>query len=87
MPKKSQETLLLVVWLDAGVISQGDWMTREEVLEHGDAGKFLNRTVGWLIYEDKVCIILASQIAESDRPEYDLVMRIPKSLIRSRKAL
>lgn len=87
MKKPEKEPLLLVTWTDAGTVSHGDWMSREDVLEHARPEQFTNRTVGWLIHEDKTGIVLASQIADGERPEYDLVMRIPKSLIRTRRVL
>jgi hypothetical protein len=79
--------LLLIEWYDAGVIGQGHWLSRDEVMEDAHPDKFLNRTCGWLLHEDKQAIILAAQIADGERPEYDLVMRIPKSLIRKRRVL
>ena len=85
--KEKPSPLLLIEWTDAGTITHGDWLSREEVMDDAHADKFLNRTVGWLLHEDKQAVILAAQIADGEKPQFDLVMRIPKSLIRKRKVL
>jgi hypothetical protein len=85
--KEASPQLLLIDWEDASTITHGDWLSREEVMEDAHADKFLNRTVGWLLHEDKQAIILAAQVADGEKPQFDLVMRIPKSLIRKRRVL
>lgn len=80
--------LLYLEWLDAGVITQGDWLTANEVEDEAKAEHFINKTVGWLLKEDEAAIVIAAQIAtDHEKPNYDLVMFIPKALIRKRKVL
>lgn len=87
-PKKTTQPLLLVTWLDAGVITHGDWITKEEALQEASPVHFLNQTVGWLLHENQQAIVLASQLATDEKePRYDLVMYVPKSLIRTRKVI
>ena len=70
------------------MISQGDWLTRAEVFHDASPERFLNHTVGWLLHEDEDAVIIASQVATDDtEPRFDLVMRIPKVLIKKRKVL
>lgn len=77
-----------MTWLDAGVITHGDWITKEEAIEESTPGRFINQTVGWLLAEGPEAITIASQIADSaTEPRYDLVMFIPKSLIRKRRVI
>lgn len=80
--------LLYLEWLDAGVVTQGDWLTREDVLQESRPEKFLNQTTGWVLHEDADTLVITSQIAKDhEAPRYDLVMMIPKALIRKRKTL
>lgn len=80
--------LLYLEWLDASEISQGDWLSYEEVLEIATPERCINKTVAWLLREDNVAIVVAAQIAMDEKePRYDLVMFIPKALIRKRKTL
>jgi hypothetical protein len=44
--------------------------------------------VGWLVQEDAAAVIVAAQVTDGDEPQrFDLVMRIPKVLIRKRRIL
>jgi hypothetical protein len=87
MAKVKPLPLLLVTWLDAGTISS-EWLTREQVLEEAEPGRFINQTVGWLVQETDVALIMASQVATDEKePRYDLLMFIPKVLIRKRTKL
>lgn len=86
MSKERQ--LLFIEWLDAGVITQGDWLTGDEIMNEAHAERFLNQTCGWLLKEDDIAITLSAQIAlDGEKPMYDLVSWIPKVLIRKRKVL
>ncbi len=81
-------SLIYLEWLDAGVITQGDWLSYEEVLEAAKPESYINKTVGWLLREDNTVIVVAAQVAvDHKEPRYDLVMMIPKALIRKRKCL
>jgi len=87
MPKPKPMPLLHVTWLDAGTISS-EWLTREQVLEEADASRFINQTVGWLVQETDVALIMAGQIATDEKePRYDLLMFVPKVLIRKKKVI
>lgn len=79
--------LLLLEWLDAGVISHGDWIEALDVERESRPERFVNHTVGWLLSEDESALVLAAQIATGEPARYDLVMFIPKALIRARKVL
>ena len=80
--------LLFLEWLDAGVITQGDWLTGKEILSAAVPERFVNRTVGWLLKEDDTAVTLSAQVAhDADEPRYDLEIWIPKTLIRKRKVL
>jgi hypothetical protein len=79
--------LLLVTWLDAGTISS-EWLTREQVLEEATPDRFVNVTVGYLVQETDVALILASQIATDEKEaRYDLLMFLPKVLIQKRRVI
>ena len=79
--------LLLIEWLDAGTVSS-EWLTKEQVLDEAQEERFINRTVGYLLHETEVALILAAQIATDEKePRYDLLMFIPKVLIRKRTRL
>jgi len=80
--------LLLVTWLDAGTITHGDWLTYDEIILEAKADRFLNTTAGWLIKETREALVIAAQIATDEKePRYDLVMWIPKVLVRKRVKL
>lgn len=80
--------LLYLEWLDASVITQGDWLSFDEIMEDAQSAKFLNRTVGWLLWENDNALVVTAQIAvDQVKPMHDLVMFIPKALVRKRKVL
>lgn len=80
--------LLAVTWLDASVVTQGDWLTLHEIIEEiKKPERSINITIGWLLWEDKTAIVLAAQKSDQEDPLYDLCIYIPKSLIRKRRVL
>lgn len=87
MSKAKAPSLLLLIYEDAGTVGE-DWITKDEIISEARAENYMNRVVGWIISEDATTIVIAAQEAmHPDKPMWDLVMRIPKSLIRSRKTI
>lgn len=74
--------LVHVEWTDAHN-NNGNWYTHDEILEFIEDNHFQCSHVGWLIYEDEDCIVLA---ARKDRPgdQYGLIEKIPKRMVESR---
>lgn len=82
--------LLELTWLDASVITQGDWLTLDEIVEEAKRPeRSLNVTIGWLLWEDKTALVVGAQSAmvHEDKPSFDLVMYIPKVLVKKRRCL
>lgn len=77
-----------IEYLDAGLITQGDWLSLEECIEEAKPENYINRIRGRLLHEDKVAVVVAAHEAlHPTRPMYDCVAFIPKALIRKRKVL
>jgi hypothetical protein len=84
---KVESPLLYLEWEDAGVLGLGEWMSeadiREEIEHHIN-----NAVVGWLILETpKLLIVAAQKGITEETSRYDLVMRIPKALVRVRRVI
>lgn len=80
--------LVHVEWDDPNALAIGTgWLTREQV--EGSI-PFRVRTVGWIVKETKDLLILAAQQtvpSEGYEDNFDLVMRIPKAVIRKRRVI
>lgn len=73
--------LVRVVWHDAHN-NQGAWIYGEDELkEFAEDNRFQVDQVGWLVHEDKDCIVLAARVAED---AYGQVERIPVRMIDTR---
>lgn len=70
--------LVEVVWRDAFTVD--GWHTFQEVVEKSKSGDKA-RTVGWLIHEDEIRIVLASGIGLDLETEVGSAWVIPKEMI------
>jgi hypothetical protein len=75
------DRLMMVEWTDATNI--GEWMDLSELREWATEKHGANvRNVGFLVYEDEECIVLAARKATEMEPkQIGLFERIPKAII------
>lgn len=74
-----------VEWDDAHHIIDS-WSSLEDIAATYKAGSYRISNVGWLLYEDKIYIIIGSKHSKNWQ-DWGGVMFIPKCLIRKRKKL
>jgi len=84
---KQSSALVLIEWIDAGTVGSSEWLSKEEVIADCTDDKFINRSVGWVVHEDKLLLILSAttHTGFEESVSYDQVTRIPKSLIKRRR--
>ncbi|MCK4307289.1 hypothetical protein KAW50_03565 [candidate division WOR-3 bacterium] len=71
--------LVKVVWVDV-CGNSGKWRTMEEVKKWINED-FLIETVGWLIFKDSECLVLASSYYEKNQ-EWNDLNKIPLAYIK-----
>lgn len=75
--------LTVVEWTDATNIPT--WATLTEIAEWAGGGGFICHNVGYLVYEDDECVVLAARLAfDAEPPQAGLYERIPKDIISNR---
>lgn len=74
-----QAPLVEVVWEDTTNIAE--WQTRDEMVEWAQARGWIARNVGYLVFEDDDCVVVAARICEDDEGHVGLAERIPKQAI------
>lgn len=83
--KIEEYPLLKITWVDAHN-NNGAWMDEDELQEFGKDEAYRVTQVGYKVYEDELCIVLASRLSKPS-PEYGqsygMAERIPKKLIDS----
>ncbi len=78
--------LAWVEWIDTTNIPT--WEDLDTIPEWAKDGGFVCRNVGYLIYEDEDCVVLAARVALGAEPQQvGLFERIPKGVIRKFKRL
>lgn len=71
-------------WTDATCVAA--WHSREEVEEFATSQIWNCSNIGWNVYEDDDCVVLAARI--SDKAEHmGLLERLPKRMIKHRELL
>ena len=78
--------LIEVRWTDTTCIAK--WVEVGELGEWAQEGGWECSTVGYMLYQDEDCIVIAARLALDAEPtQCGLVERIPKGVILSTKAL
>lgn len=75
--------LVHLKWLDSHSPNVSGWVSEHE-LHHG---LHIINSVGWVIYEDKESITIASQLTGEDSDDISGVVSIPKCCILKTKGL
>lgn len=82
----AEPRLVVVEWEDT--VNIAEWSTMEEVEEFARKGGWRVVNVGWLLYEDDECVVLAARVAPLvEPPQTGLYERIPKRAITSRRTI
>lgn len=72
--------LVMVEWHDTTNIAA--WTTVEEVEEWAPEGSWVCRNIGYLVYEDFDCVVLAARTAlDANPPQVGLYERVPTRAI------
>lgn len=79
------EPLVEVLWEDTTNVAA--WQTRDEMTEWAKAGGWLAYNVGYLVYEDPDCIVVAARIVVDEERHVGLAERIPKRAIVKRRVI
>lgn len=79
------EQIIEVVWEDTTNVAQ--WQTRDELVEWAQAGGWVARNIGYLVYEDDACVVVAARLVEDEERHIGLAERIPKRAVLSRQEL
>jgi hypothetical protein len=77
--------LVRVTWVDAHN-NQGAWMTRDELAEFARDEAYRVTQVGYKVYEDELCIVLAARLSTPSADygqSFGMCERIPRKLIDS----
>lgn len=78
--------LVVVEWVDTTNVAA--WMPIDEIASWAADGGWICRNVGYLVYEDDQCVVLAARIAaDAEPPQAGLSERIPTASIRGRWTL
>ena len=83
--KVGEEEFVEVEWDDAYHLTES-WLSVDQIAQAYKEERYRVFNVGWLIFEDKDYIILASKRSKDFR-EWGFVMMIPKGMIINTKAL
>lgn len=81
----STEALAVVTWEDTTNVAT--WQDRDEVREFATDGGWVCQNVGWVVYEDDECVVLAARRADDKQGHVGLAERIPKRAIIERTVI
>lgn len=73
------DPLVEVVWEDTTNVAA--WQTREEMIEWAKAGGWIARNIGYLVYEDAECVVVAARTVQDEERHVGLAERIPRQAI------
>lgn len=79
------DPIVEVVWEDTTNVAA--WQTRDELIEWAKAGGWVARNIGYLVYEDDECVVVAARVADDEERHVGLAERIPKRPVISRHEL
>lgn len=85
----SNYPLLKITWVDAHN-NQGAWVTQDDLHEFGRDEAYRVTQVGYKVWEDELCIVLASRLSKPSKEygqSFGMLERIPKKLIDSEEIL
>ena len=72
---KSKLRLVKITWVDA--FSIAEWQTLEEVLENAKSNEWEVTEVGWLLFQCKEYLVVASQFSRAGN--WGNITKIPRS--------
>lgn len=75
----------VVTWEDTTNIAA--WQDAEEIAEFARDGGWRCQNIGWIVYEDDDCVVVAARRAFDKQAHHGLAERIPKRAIIHREAL
>lgn len=81
----SKYPLLKITWVDAHN-NQGSWANEEELQSFAKDEAYQVTQVGYKVYEDDLCIVLAARLSKPSEDygqSFGMLERIPKKLIDS----
>lgn len=79
MNKQKKLSLVLIEWEDAN--HQGAWHTPIQAKEWWENKEnYLCRNVGFLLHEDKKCVVVASRLAKDN--DVGMLQRIPRNWVQ-----
>lgn len=78
---KTIPELVKVDWADATNIAT--WMSQEDIIDWLEQKTYVSNNVGYLVYEDDDCVVVAARQGNFTPGEYawGLVERIPKPMV------
>lgn len=71
--------MVIVTWEDTTNIAA--WQTPEEVAEWAGERGWICQNVGWLVYQDEHCVVIAGRRAMDHQHHLGLAERIPRRAI------
>lgn len=81
--------LIQITWVDAHN-NQGSWAHEDELIAFAKDEAYQVTQVGYLVYEDDLCIVIASRLSKPSKDygqSFGMLERIPKKLIDSQVEL
>jgi hypothetical protein len=78
----SASTLAVVTWEDTTNVAT--WQDADDIKEFATDGGWVCQNVGWVVYEDEDCIVLAARRADDKQQHVGLAERIPKRSVIDR---
>lgn len=73
------DRLVMVTWEDTTNVAA--WQTHDEMEEWARAGGWVAHNVGFLVYEDNECVVVAARAVDDEERHVGLAERIPKRAI------
>lgn len=71
--------LVIVTWEDT--INIAAWQTPADVAEWAGEGGWICQNIGWLIYQDDNCVVIAGRRCRDEQEHVGLAERIPRRAI------
>ena len=77
--------LVYIEWLDA-MSNLSTWIDEQDAVEWSESSEGLVKQVGWLIKEDKNCVLLADRLGQINTGSPDLggVFKIPSKWVKKK---
>jgi hypothetical protein len=79
------DRLVMVTWEDTTNVAA--WQRHDEMVEWAKAGGWIAHNIGFLVYEDDDCVVVAARTVEDEERHVGLAERIPKrAILKMREA-